>query len=90
MLRALVALGLLANGALLALMIAVSGFIFGGQEGLGGETSAVLAWSAIVLGLIAASIAALITTSRYKRPDLGVLIAWAPAVAAGLFMLATG
>lgn len=90
MMRVLIALGLLANGAGVALMIAVSGFIFGGQEGLHGEISAVLVWSGIVGGLIIASLAALIAASHYKRPDIGALVAWAPAVIAGVLMLVAG
>jgi hypothetical protein len=73
MARVLLAFGLLADGACLALLIGVAGFVFEGPEGARGDPTAVAIW---VSGLVI-TIAALML-SRRGRPGRGALVAWIP------------
>lgn len=76
--RILFTLGLLADAALITLLIAVSGFVFGGgPEGLNGEVSAVLSWGAALSVCVLAPLIG-ITLWRRGRADLAVAAAWLP------------
>lgn len=77
MARVLLAFGLLADGACLALLIGIAGFIFEGPEGARGDPAAVAVWSAGLVTIIAAAIAALVL-SRRGLPERGALVAWIP------------
>jgi len=73
------ALGLLADGALVALLIGISGFIFSGPEGLNGETGAVLSWS-LALGVCLVCAVLALVFWRAGRRDFALAAAWLPAL----------
>lgn len=76
--RLLFTLGLLADAALVTVMIGVSGFIFGsGPEGLNGEIFAVLSWGAALSVCVLAPLIGIMLWRR-GRPDLAVAAAWLP------------
>lgn len=78
-------LAAVADLALAALLIFISGFIFGGgPEGMKGETGAVIVWAAALVVAVAAPIAGF-ALLRHERPGLGALIAWVPPVGGALF-----
>jgi len=62
-------------------LVTVSGFIFGGQEGLGGEPSAVLMWSLSLVVCLAAPIGGFVLRGR-QLAGAGAIVAWLPAVVA--------
>ena len=66
---------------LAVLLIAVSGFVFGSHEGMGGDPSAVLVWSAGLLACIGAPIAGFVLRA-YRKPGMGLLVAIVPPVGA--------
>jgi len=67
---------------LAALLIGVSGFIFGGgPEGSHGELSGVAMWGLGLFACIAAPILGFVLRS-YGRPGIGALIAWLPPIGA--------
>jgi hypothetical protein len=69
------------------LLVAVSGFIFGGgPEGANGETTAVLLWCLGFAGCFAAAIAGFVLRTR-GRAWLGVLIAFIPPIVAVIFFV---
>jgi hypothetical protein len=77
MTRLLLALGLLADGACLALLIGVAGFVFEGPEGARGEPSAVAIWSGgAVLTTVAA--AGALVLARRSQLGQGAAVAWIP------------
>jgi len=78
---ALLILAAIVDLLLAALLIGVSGFIFEGHEGLAGDPSAVLAWSTGLLACIVMPIAGLVLRA-YRKPGLGILIAFGPLVGA--------
>jgi hypothetical protein len=78
---ALLILAAIADLLLAVLLIAVSGFIFGGHEGMGGDPSAVLVWSAGLLACVATPIAGFVLRA-YRKPGIGLLIAIVPPVGA--------
>ena len=66
---------------LAALLVAVSGFAFGGgPEGGHGEISGVLMWSFGMLTCIAAPVAGFVLRAK-GRPGVGIGIAWLPPLA---------
>jgi hypothetical protein len=66
--------------ALAALLVALSGFIFGGgPEGLHGEAGADIVWWAAFIATLAAPVLGILLLRR-GRPGRGVLIAWAPVI----------
>lgn len=76
----------IADLALAALLIAVSGFMFGGgPESMHAGSLAAVAYSAAVIACVAAPVAGFIMNSRGKTPA-GLLVAWLPP-AAGLVAL---
>ena len=67
---------------LAALLIGVSGFIFGGgPEGGHGEINGVLMWSLGMLASIGCPIAGFVLRAR-GRPGTGIMVAWLPAFGA--------
>ena len=67
---------------LAALLIGVSGFVFGGSpEGGHGELSGVLMWSFGMLACIGTPIAGFVLRSK-GQPGIGALVAWLPPVGA--------
>lgn len=88
-LKLLVGLGLLADAGLAILLIAISGFVFGGPEGARGEASAVAGWSA-TLAICVLSPALGLWMWRRGRRDLALSMIWLPAIAVllGLIYLA--
>jgi hypothetical protein len=80
------AIAVVADLALATLLVALSGFIFGGgPEGMHGETAAAIAWWVGLIPTLAAPIVGFLLL-RCERPGVGVLIAWAPVVIALLFV----
>ena len=63
-----------------ALLIAVSGFVFGAHEGMAGDPSAVAAWSIGLAACVVAPIAGFVL--RRRNPGLGVLVAIVPVLGA--------
>jgi hypothetical protein len=80
-LLAVLILGVVADLALAALLVGISGFVFGGPEGLRGEISAVMGWSAALAAAVAAPALGGIFYAR-GRKGAGTLIAWLPALGA--------
>jgi hypothetical protein len=79
------AIAVVADLALAAFLVALSGFIFGGgPEGMHGETGAAMIWwGAFISALVAPVLGILLF--RHGRPGPGVLIAWAPVIVALVF-----
>jgi hypothetical protein len=78
---AIVLVGLV-DWALAALLVAVSGFLFGsGPESGHSGTWALIAWIAMVIACIAAPIAGFVLAGR-GRPGVGLLLAVAPPIVA--------
>jgi hypothetical protein len=81
MLAALLVLATVADFGLAVLLIAISGFVFGGPEGLRGDPASVAAWlGALVACLAAPAIGFLLRRRGYAGP--GVLVAWLPPIVA--------
>ncbi len=72
------ALATLANVALLAFLVALSGFIFSGPEGARGDAAAVAVWSVAVALSVTAIIAGWTLRVRGASPRLVQAAAWAP------------
>jgi hypothetical protein len=80
------AIAVVADLALAVLLVALSGFIFGGgPESMHGEAAAAIAWWVGLIPTLAAPIVGFLLLRR-GRPGVGVLIAWAPVVIALLFV----
>jgi len=80
--KALLILAALADVALAALLIGVSGFLFGsGPESMHGGAGLVAADAAAVIACIAAPIAGFAFLRR-GRPGPGVIVAWMPPAGA--------
>lgn len=79
-LRLSLALGLLANAGVAILLIAISGFIFGTQEGAGGEASAVMGWG-FTLGSCLLSPALALWLWRTGRRGGALAMMWLPPLA---------
>ena len=83
--KVMLILAAVADLALAALLILISGFIFGnGPEGMKGETGAVLIWVLAFVVTLAAPIAGFVLFRRQRR-GLGALIAWMPPVGGVIF-----
>ncbi|MGR7997299.1 hypothetical protein [Xanthobacter sp. ZOL 2024] len=78
--KVVVGLGLLADAALVVLLLAISGFVFGGPEGAGGEMSAVVGWSLTLAVCILSPLLGLLMWRR-GRVDLALAMTWLPVVA---------
>lgn len=80
--KALLILASIADALLLVLLVAVSGFVFGGPpEGMNGAPSSVAAWAVGAIVCIAAPVLGFLLR-RHGKPGIGVLIAWLPPAAA--------
>ncbi len=80
--KALLIAATVADLGLAALLIAVSGFIFGGgPEGQGGALPSAAAWSAAFLACLAAPPAGFVLYRR-GQDGWGVVIGWLPPIAA--------
>lgn len=79
-LKLLAGLGLLANAGLAILLIAISGFVFGGPEGARGEASAVAGWGS-TLAICVLSPALGLWMWRRRRWDLALAMIWLPLLA---------
>ena len=80
------AIAVVADLALAVLLVALSGFIFGGgPEGMHGEAAAAITWWVGLISTLAAPIVGFLLLRR-GRPGVGVLIAWAPVAIALLFV----
>jgi hypothetical protein len=78
----LLILGTIVDLLLAALLVAVSGFIFGGgPEGGHGEISGVLMWSIGILMCLGCPIAGFVLRSG-RRPGAGAAVAWLPPLGA--------
>jgi hypothetical protein len=83
----LLILASVADGLLAVLLIAVSGFVFGGgPEGGHGDPSEVAIWSAGLILCIAAPIAGFVLRS-FGRTGGGLVVAWLPPIGALLISL---
>ncbi|MDF2998995.1 MAG: hypothetical protein K0R27_4632 [Xanthobacteraceae bacterium] len=89
MARALLAFGLLADGACLALLIGIAGFVFEGPEGARSHPATVALWVSGVVLTVAAVIAALVLWRRGPA-GRGVLVAWIPPLLGVAFALGLG
>ena len=77
----------LADGALAALLVGVSGFLFGGgPESMRAGTLAAVAYFAAVIACLAAPVAGFIFNNRGKA-GVGLAVAWLPPAAALLALL---
>ncbi len=86
--RVLLILASIADALLLVLLVAVSGFVFGGApEGLSGDPSSVASWTGGAIACIAAPVLGFLLR-RHGKPGVGVLIAWLPP--AGALVLSSG
>ncbi|MBS0520369.1 MAG: hypothetical protein JSR90_16870 [Proteobacteria bacterium] len=71
-----------ADLGLAALLVGVSGFIFGGgPEGMNGETGAAIAWTAAFVATLLAPLLGFFLLRR-RHPGLGVLVASLPPIGA--------
>ncbi len=80
-LKVAMAFGLLADAGVVILLIAISGFVFGGPEGARGEIHAVMGWAGAVATFVVPPALGLWFWRR-GRPDVGVALAWLPPLAA--------
>jgi hypothetical protein len=72
--------------ALAALLVGVSGFIFGGQEGASGEATAVAVWLLGLTGCIAAPVAGFVLRAR-GQAGWGLLVAFIPPAVGAYFAM---
>lgn len=75
------AFALLADAGVVILLIAISGFVFGGPEGARGEIHAVMEWAGAVAAFVIPPALGLWFWRR-GRPDVGLAFAWLPPLAA--------
>jgi hypothetical protein len=85
--KALLILAAIVDVALAALLIGISGFLFGtGPESMHGDSVALLGYVAAVIACVAAPIVGFILTRRGK-PTPGIIVAWMPPAGAFAAML---
>lgn len=77
LLKLVMGLGLLGDAGLAILLIAISGFVFGGPEGANGEASAVIAWSSALAVTVIAPALSLFMWRRGRR-DHAIALTWLP------------
>ncbi len=73
-------LGLLADAALVVLLLALSGVVFGAGQGAGGEGAAILGWSLTLAVCVIAPLLALPMWRRGRR-DMAIATIWLPVIA---------
>jgi hypothetical protein len=77
----------LADWALAALLIAVSGFVLGGgPESEHAGAAGAIAWGAMIVASLTAPVAGFVLANR-GRPGAGILLAATPIIVAGLVTL---
>ena len=76
----LLILGTIVDLLLAALLIAVSGFVFGGPEGGHGEITGVLMWSFRMVCCAGAPVGGFLLRAK-GRPGTGIIVAWVPPLA---------
>jgi len=78
--KALLVVASIVDLLLAALLVGISGFIFGGgPEGMRGEFSAALCWWVVFIASLGAPVLGFLLLRRgYRRA--GLLVAWAPPV----------
>ena len=82
MARAVLILATIVDLALAALLIGVSGFVFGpGPESMHSETLVAAGWTAMVVVCVVAPIVGF-ALRAFHRPVGGILIAWLPPIIA--------
>ena len=82
MARAILIVAAIVDGLLAALLVGVSGFVFGpGPESMHGDALVTAGWTAMVVGCVVAPVLGFILRS-FHRPVGGILIAWLPPVVA--------
>ena len=82
MAKVLIVLATIVDLALAALLIGVSGFVFGGgPEGMHGAFWPAAGWTAMFIGCLVAPVAGFIFNGRGKT-GVGVLVAWLPPASA--------
>lgn len=74
------AFALLADAGGVIVLVAVSGFVFGGPEGARGEIHAVMEWSGAVAAFLIPPALGLWFWHR-GRQDIGTALAWLPPLA---------
>lgn len=74
------ALGFLADAALVILLLAVSGFVFSGPEGANGEASAVAGWGISLAVCVISPLMGIMMWRRGRR-DLALGMVWLPPLA---------
>ena len=79
-LKVAISLGLLVNAGLAILLIAISGFVFGGPEGARGEASAVMGWGSTLAVCVLSPLLGLWMWRRGRR-DLALAMTWLPPLA---------
>ncbi|MEP9351178.1 hypothetical protein [Xanthobacter sp. KR7-225] len=79
-LKVAIVLGLLADAGLVVLLIAISGFVFGGPEGARGEASAVAGWGMSLAVCLLSPLFGLLMWRRGRR-DLALAMVWLPPLA---------
>lgn len=78
--KAILVLGTLVDLALAALLIGISGFIFGsGPEGMDGALWSAVAWSVALAACLGMPIAGMVLFRR-GHPGFGAFIGWLPAI----------
>jgi hypothetical protein len=83
--KILLVVAALVDLALAALLVAVSGFFFGGggPEGMHGDIWPAIGWWAMFIASLGAPVAGVLLM-RHNRPGTGALIGWMPAIVAAL------
>ncbi|MFG1479610.1 hypothetical protein V5F53_13225 [Xanthobacter sp. V4C-4] len=79
-LKAVIGLGLIADAVLVIVLLAISGFVFGGPEGANGALAAVTGWGMTLAVCILSPLLALPMWRRGRR-DLAVAMVWLPVIA---------
>ncbi|MFG1295947.1 MULTISPECIES: hypothetical protein [Xanthobacter] len=79
-LKVAIALGLLADAALVVLLLGISGFVFGGPEGAQGAGAAIAGWGMTLAVCILSPLLAWPMWRRGRR-DLALAMIWLPVIA---------
>jgi hypothetical protein len=89
MVIALLVIATIADLGLAALLVAVSGFIFGhGPEGMHGNPAATAVWAMMLIITLAAPILGFMQRKQ-GRERAGLLVAWLPPIGAMVITFAT-
>ena len=87
MARAILILATIVDLALAALLIGVSGFVFGpGPESMHSDALVTAGWTAMVIACVVAPIVGFALRS-FHRPVGGILVAWLPPIIAAIALI---